>query len=345
MGQTRVESVMDPVPTDSQVRAIAETRADMSETINAIEERLSPSHLREQVMEQIDEARVVLRQQVQEEIQQLTGTLKDTVQEEISGIKDVLKTEYNEAKTAVHAATVGRVQTMVHNARDTVNDAGSSVFTTIRENPIPAALMGVGLVWLLMNGTSSGRRAGRQMGKYASGLAEQTEESASSALHRARDMGSNAVIKVRDATQAAGHAASTFAHDASETVGHMAHDASESMGHLAHRVTDTAGALATQTQHGAHAVEQTFERTLQDNPLALGAVAFALGTAVGLVIPSTRQEDYLMGQSRDMLLEKAEHLAHDTVQSAQANLSEAISGAGKPPAPDGERSLPSHHTL
>ena len=37
---------------------------------------------------------------------------------------------------------------------------------------------------------------------------------------------------------------------------------------------------------------------LEDNPLALGALAVAVGAAVGFAIPSTRYEGQLMGEAR-----------------------------------------------
>ena len=71
---------------------IERTRADMSETANAIQQRLSPETLKEQ------------------------------------------------AKDRVREATVGRVE-----------EAGSGITETIRENPLPAALTGIGLGWLLVS--------------------------------------------------------------------------------------------------------------------------------------------------------------------------------------------------
>src|SRR5205823_130369 len=48
----------------------------------------------------------------------------------------------------------------VSSARDTVQGAGSSVIDTVKENPIPAALAGIGIGWLWMSVRS--RSAGQQ---------------------------------------------------------------------------------------------------------------------------------------------------------------------------------------
>ena len=49
---------------------------------------------------------------------------------------------------------------------------------------------------------------------------------------------------------------------------------------------------------------------LQDNPLALGLLALALGALVGLLLPETPQENVLLGPKRDQLALQA----HDTVK-------------------------------
>jgi ElaB/YqjD/DUF883 family membrane-anchored ribosome-binding protein len=50
----------------------------------------------------------------------------------------------------------------------------------------------------------------------------------------------------------------------------------------------------------------TYDHHINENPLAVGAAAFALGAVVGLAIPSTRYEGELMGETRDELLKKAQ---------------------------------------
>lgn len=324
-----------PTQVASDDAAIAATRAQMSETIQAIEERLSPRRLREQVMEQLDQARGTFRLQAKEEIHELESTVKHSVRAELSEIKQVLTTEFNEAKASLRAATIGKVESMVQNASNAVSETRSTLVTTIRENPIPVALMGLGFMWLLMNGTVTGRRARGQIGGVANDIAV-----------RARAMGGDAAIGVRELAHKTGETSSTVAHNASETVshlahsagdlaqsagskvGHLAHDAGEGVTSLAHRAAEGATTLASKTRDGAYLVEQRFEHFLRENPLAAGVAVFAIGAAIGLAVPHSQREDALMGSARDTLVEKAENLAHDAVQTAQESLSQALSAPG-----------------
>jgi hypothetical protein len=100
-------------------QGIERTRAEMSATIDAIQEQLNPQHIGEQVREQV-------------------------------------RHQFEETKATVRDATIGKAEAIMRDAGDTVNEARYSLMDTVRQNPIPAAMVGIGLGWLFMN-RSSGR--------------------------------------------------------------------------------------------------------------------------------------------------------------------------------------------
>jgi len=114
----------------AQIRSnIEQTRADLSDIIGALQEKLDPSRIAEQVKDQ-------LREKATE--------------------------AYDTAKTAVRDATVGKAEKIMANVSETVTDmtgragaavtdTGSTVVRYIRENPIPFALVGIGLGMLAFN--------------------------------------------------------------------------------------------------------------------------------------------------------------------------------------------------
>jgi len=114
----------------TEIRAgIEETRAEMSETIEAIQERLNPQHLKEQV-------------------------------------KDQVREQFQEAKATVREATIGKAEDMARNVGNTIDEARYGLMETIRQNPVPAALVGLGLGWLFMNRQSApDRRYSRYNGQ------------------------------------------------------------------------------------------------------------------------------------------------------------------------------------
>jgi ElaB/YqjD/DUF883 family membrane-anchored ribosome-binding protein len=88
-------------------------------------------------------------------------------------------------------------------------------------------------------------------------------------------------------------------------------------------VTDYAGnAYEKVGEYSVQAREQ-YDYYIEENPLAVGAVALAVGAAVGLAIPSTRYEGELLGEYRQQLLDKAQTAAGDLVDKAKEVASEA----------------------
>jgi ElaB/YqjD/DUF883 family membrane-anchored ribosome-binding protein len=306
---------------------IEQTRAEMSETIDAIQERLSPSHLKEQAQEQFQDIKDQVREQVRE--------------------------QFHEAKQIVRDATIGRVENMVQQASDTVNDTRNSIGDTIRQNPIPAALVGIGLGWLFMNRSSnkpvrySGRGSvrgsqayddrggyGYTSRTYDNGVRyddrryyddaryyDQRGAGSPGMIQQGRDMAGNVASNVTGtASSVASNVADTASNVASnvaDTASNVASNVADTASNLANRAQETASNVVDQAQYQAQRVEDRFQQSLHSNPLAVGAIAIALGTAVGLALPQTERENQLMGEARDNLIDKAQEVASDTMEKVQ----------------------------
>ena len=68
---------------------------------------------------------------------------------------------------------------------------------------------------------------------------------------------------------------------------------------------------------------------VHDNPMAAGAVALAVGVAIGLSVPRTEIEDGTMGETRDRAWQKASEIAQnlkDNVSQKMATAAENIVG-------------------
>jgi len=313
-GANKIEHTDDT----AEIRAeIEETRAEMSGTIDAIQERLNPQHLKEQVKEQVRE-------------------------------------QFQEVKATVRDATIGKAEDMVRNVGDTLDEARYGLMETIRQNPIPAALVGIGLSWLFMNQRSgTGRRynraahqnrydrSGQPYSYYASqqdyagrtsyypsgtdtygnDIASQGARAARDTLHRAQETAGNVVNRaqetvgtIADRTQAT---VGTIADRTQETVGNVVSQAQETASTVASQTQEAAGYLADQAQYQAQRVEDRFQQVLYENPLAVGAVALALGTAVGFSLPQTQRENELLGEARDTFIDRAQGVAQDTLEKVQ----------------------------
>jgi len=234
---------------------IERTRAGMSETVDAIQERLSPENLKEQ------------------------------------------------AKDRVKEATVGRAR-----------EARSGIVNTIRENPLPAALTGIGLTWLLANARSqSPEQLGYRDRAYDYPLPHEEP----------RPSGTSAGQAAGQALDRAQSSVGETASQAQDKVGELAGRAQDGASHLSDQTREQASHLGEQARYQAQRASSGFQRMLRENPLAVGTLAVGVGAAVGLAIPETSKEHEVMGEARDNLVESAQEKVEETQQKVQQVAQEA----------------------
>lgn len=185
-----------------------------------------------------------------------------------------------------------------------------------KENPMPLAVMGLGLAWLM---TSSGKR------QQQSGFSRPYEPRAlpSDRLGGSVEPGGLGE-KVHDLKEKASDLL-TGAHDKIESgissVGESGRAAAQNLGSLASSAADRAGDYSQRAQ-------QTFMDLLDREPLLIGALGLAAGVALGASLPATEAEDHLLGRARDRVLEKGKALAHDGLEQA-GGVAQAAYGAVK----------------
>jgi len=283
---------------------IEATRSGMSDTVDAIQAKLSPQNVQE-TAEQITER---AKQAALEVVDQATDKVRETVTQ--------LK---NEVKTEIHDATIGRVERMVGNMKDTTRDASSTIVETIKSNPIPAALVGIGLAWLFMNKSSSAPTE-RQYSAMGYGYNPQGNGSQGYGSqgygqwnNRYQEQGTNPVEAVQQkAEQVMGNV--------SEAAGQVKARAGELVDQAQTKVENLSGRVQDQAQNMMYRSQGMFE----DNPLMTGALAIALGAAVGLLLPESQRENELMGNARDKLMGQVSEVAHSTLDKAQKVASETL---------------------
>jgi ElaB/YqjD/DUF883 family membrane-anchored ribosome-binding protein len=276
------ESAESESPGELRVE-IEETRVEMSGTIDAIQEKLNPDRLKEQVT--------------------------SAVQEQVETVKE-----------NIHDATIGRAEEMVSNV------GKSGLVETIKQNPIPAALAGLGIGWLLMNRQqgASGDRGGFDSGRayYAGGGQPsygrgRTYGAGSYGYGQGPGYGRGQAYYGPGSEgddQSLGDRVGGAAGQAKESVADTASQAKEKVGQFTDQAQDQVGEWGGQVQYGARQAKSRFDQTLSENPLAVSAVAIALGLAVGMSLPDTPLEDKLMGEARDNVMEKAQATAQETMQ-------------------------------
>jgi len=259
-----------------QIRAeIEDTRAEMSQTINEIQERLSPDHLMGQVKETVREATIGKVERVMETIGEMAEPAREAM----------------------------------YSAGTTIKEAGTSVGNRIWKNPIPFALigLGVGMIWMKSrrgNGYDYYSRTGMQR-------------------PRRQNLSSGGQLGQTRYASTAGSSSGTL------------DQVKETAGNLANRSTEALSNLGSTARENANAVTTRLGQMMRDNPLAAGAVAVAAGTALGLALPSTRFENEYIGETSEMLVDKAQEVARGAIDKAQDTAKQITQPENNPAPPNG----------
>jgi hypothetical protein len=202
-----------------------------------------------------------------------------------------------------------------------------------REHPMPAAVIGLGLGWLLVESSKGDDRRAADYGTYRAGYAGDYGYGRNSYASTDYDYGydeseeggrlSAAKDKVKDVAGSAKDAVGGAVGTAREKVGDAAGWTKEHALDLGHRAKGEARALKGKAKYQARRAKTGLWQTLEENPLMVGAATLALGVIAGLAIPETEKENELMGETRDRLVEEVKEAGQQTLEKGK-HVAEAV---------------------
>jgi ElaB/YqjD/DUF883 family membrane-anchored ribosome-binding protein len=222
-----------------------------------------------------------------------------------------------------------------------VENAGRSVATTVKENPVPTLLIGAGVAWLIYSQTKSRRddgASGRATEHFdgdadydpdlyadrplqypsesdvsASSTAEPAEAGVGEKLQDAKDTikakASAATAKVKDKLASAGA-------QAKEKVAH----ARERLGEFGEEVSDRARDVYVRSREQVAA-------TVDEHPLEVGLGCLAAGLMLGLLLPTPDPVNRVAGPAVDRLRRRARDTGNELLEKTKHVASAATSAA------------------
>src|SRR5690349_5407531 len=236
---------------------------------------------------------------------------------------------------------------LVDQAVDYAKDSGGGMFVRnlgrqATANPLPVALIGAGIAWLMLSGGRQQSRAasinraaetaidrarrtmneaGAQVGEFAEKASARAKDIGQDLSHRASDWVADSKGRVtdageqfRDSTDATRRSAAQSAYQTA------ASSASEAYGRVADQTRDASSTMANTVSgvgQRAAVVSRDFLQFCRTQPLVLAGLGMALGAVVGALIPPTETEDQLMGQTSDRLKDQAADVAQDQYERAK----------------------------
>jgi hypothetical protein len=244
-----------------EIRAeIEQTREDMSETIDAIQEKLRPGNI-------VSEATERVRTAATERVRNMVGSASESAQ----------------------------------GAMEQTRQYAGEVVEGARGNAIPAAMIGVGLAWLLVDrfrGNDRERGFRPYRSSYRTPLYHEADEYYRTPEARYGGAPSRADYGYEEYTERGERLSEGFTR------------ASRGAGEAASRARETV------TRTGRQA-RSRFQRLLNDNPLLVGAAAMMVGAAVGMAMPETEKENEWLGEAKDTVVDRAQDMARGAASRAQ----------------------------
>jgi hypothetical protein len=186
-------------------------------------------------------------------------------------------------------------------ASDFVRDLGDAA----RKNPISAALIGMGVVWLVTGG-----RTAERVGDLVRGAGfDRIPDAAGNALDAARST-------LRSGSESVGKGVSS----ATETLRDAGAAGLDRVARAGSEVADTAYGYAQNIPDAGGALFSTARGNLSElfrtQPLALGAVGLAIGAGIAAALPATDLEAEYFGEASDNFKERAADFASEQVSRA-----------------------------
>ena len=270
----------------------------------------------------------------------------DRERERVSATIDELQ-----ARASVGSLVDQLVKAVGENGGEVSRNLGRS----LRDNPLAALLTGVGLAWLM---AGSGRprdeaqdwddpdsddlRYGRDRlseapmpsassyGSSAEGAWPRSEYSDPSAeteegglRERVADVAGRVGEGVSDAVAGVRERASEMSHSAGARLARAGDTIRGAGGAVRHR----AGAARRSAAGTSDYMRNGLDTLIEDQPLVAGAIAMALGAAVGGALPRSRVEDRMFGEQSDRAMETVRTLAKDQGAKVQATASAVVDEA------------------
>jgi ElaB/YqjD/DUF883 family membrane-anchored ribosome-binding protein len=237
------------------------------------------------------------------------------------------------------------------------HNSGRAFASNLRDevvhNPVPVALIGAGIAWLALSGAMGRRRNGGKMhmerdwdestataqdpahGGPGMSAAERARRTAEGWVDDARDAVSDigdrastaydeTVGRARETAADWGEEASATAHDVRERAADVYDQASGGVRRLARKATDYGRAAR-------HAVEPngTLVNFCREQPMLVAGLGLAVGAALAAMIPSSRAERQVMGETSREVQDRVREAASGTLRAVSGEPSERSTGENR----------------
>lgn len=301
-------------------------------------------------------------QEIRESIRQNRANMSETIERigeyvNPDRVQHELKTRAREEMEEMKFKVKHKARRTMKNLDYQVDKKSHGIWGTIKANPVPATMIGVGLAWLTANKKKAEAEHVRYVGSdrpavepygYGEGGGYGYRGDVAPE-YRGREGQATVNAEVRTGYEEPGvreraREMKTEARVRAEEVGDNVRDRTEEMAARAEDVVnktearakdayettrEKASELTSRGKYQARRAEHWVESSVRENPLAAGAMAAAVGLAAGLIIPETQREHEMMGQVRDKAVREGKEKAYETAGKAKESVAQSAEHAAR----------------
>jgi len=246
-------------------------------------------------------------------------------------------------------------------------DFARNLMSSVQNNPMPAALTGIGLAWLMASNPhpssgvtspvaqssppmgrvsspaawSSNTELDRHIGSVEAGVVRNNEEEDSVYNGRLDEARGKVIGLVRDAQETA-ESFSKRVQDglaaARRSVTDAAQNLTDKASDTARQMTEAMGSASDQLARGtqtAHQMASNLLANLTDNPILLGAIGLTVGAMLGALVPQSEQEQAALGDLGRHAREGVSDIAQEAVDRGGAVARQVVDAASESAADAG----------
>jgi hypothetical protein len=201
-----------------------------------------------------------------------------------------------------------------------------SFSNAMRDNPMPALLIGAGVMMFLSekigimrpgNGRYAARRSYESEEETGQGIAADAKEKVSRATEGVKETVKEGLAAVGDTIADASQRARSATHDMRQSLGETAGEVKRRTQNVGRRVAESATHTGEQAIAAGRQVKDKAATLMNEQPLVMAGIGLALGAAIAALLPSTKMEDELMGETSDNVKRKIGDAAAHQFETAK----------------------------
>ena len=198
-----------------------------------------------------------------------------------------------------------------------------NVIRQVKENPMPALLIGTGVAWMVLRTANDEspvlQNPSNEPDDLSWSVSPRGEKSEPVTTKQSESVGIASAVKEKASqTKEAFLGATEAVTERISSVGSGIQAGTQSAGVALSEGVRRGSQAAQQLQKSSGYAGDRFQEAVEEYPFAVAAGFLGVGLLTGLLLPRTRQEDKLLGEKSDQLIDQIKQTGKETLGKAKA---------------------------